>query len=155
MGRIDAVPAETRGGLARVDTSRTDAGPAGTGSAVTGPAVTGHVATGHVATGHVATGHVATGRAEHPICGDVVEVDVRIDAGRILDLRWRANGCPATHAVAACAHGALPGSEVAAAAMTLRRALATLGDLAAAERHAEALFGRAFTAAVAAAAGGH
>ena len=145
MGRIDAVPAETRGGLARVDTSRTDAGPAGTGSAVTGPAVT----------GHVATGHVATGRAEHPICGDVVEVDVRIDAGRILDLRWRANGCPATHAVAACAHGALPGSEVAAAAMTLRRALATLGDLAAAERHAEALFGRAFTAAVAAAAGGH
>lgn len=101
----------------------------------------------------VRRGRVGTGRAEHPVCGDVVEVDVEIDGTHVVDLRFRANGCPATHAVAACAHLTLPGGACNDAAARLRSSLANLGDLGAAERHAEAMFGRAFAAAVSACVG--
>ncbi len=93
---------------------------------------------------------VGTGRAEHPMCGDEVEVDLAVDAGRIVDLRWRAHGCPATYAVAAVAHAALVGWNVDGATQRLREALAQRGDLAKTERHAEAMFGRALAAALAA-----
>jgi NifU-like protein involved in Fe-S cluster formation len=90
------------------------------------------------------------GRGEHPVCGDAVEVDVRLLRGRIHELRWRAQGCPACFAVAAAAALALPGAEPDRAGDLLRAALAARGDLAADERHAEAMFLRALSAAVAA-----
>lgn len=90
----------------------------------------------------------ATGRAEHPVCGDEVEVDLACDAGRIQALAWRARGCPATYAVAAAAHEALVGWVLAGAQDRLRQALAQRGDLGPAERHAEAMFVRAFEAAL-------
>jgi NifU-like protein involved in Fe-S cluster formation len=90
----------------------------------------------------------ASGTAEHPVCGDVVELSVRLDQGRVTDLRWRARGCPASMAVAALAHRALVGAAAADAEATLRRAIAAHGDLARHERHAEALVLRAFRAAV-------
>lgn len=91
---------------------------------------------------------VGTGSAEHPVCGDVVQVQVRCERGRIEALAWRANGCPATVAVAAAAHAALMGAPVAAVLgearveMSRRLAdrLAALGGLARHERHAERLF---------------
>lgn len=92
---------------------------------------------------------VLRGRAEHPVCGDEVEVDVHVVDGSILDLRWRAQGCPATHAVAAASPGALIGTQAAAAAESLRRTLEELGGLAHAERHAEAMFLRALQQALA------
>lgn len=92
---------------------------------------------------------VGTGRAEHPVCGDEVEVDLAVDGGRIVDLRWRAHGCPATYAVAAVAHAALVGWNVDGALQRLREALAQRGDLSKTERHAEAMFGRALAAAIA------
>jgi len=92
---------------------------------------------------------VSTGRGEHPVCGDEVEVDVAIEGGRLADLRWRAKGCPATYAVAAAAHGALVGKQVADAASCLRAEIARLGGLGPAERHAEAMFCRALAQAIA------
>jgi NifU-like protein involved in Fe-S cluster formation len=89
---------------------------------------------------------VVSGRAEHPVCGDEVEITWRLATGVIADLRWRARGCPATLAVAAAASSALRGVALRDARSTLRRRLASLGDLAVHERHAEALFLRALGA---------
>jgi NifU-like protein involved in Fe-S cluster formation len=90
---------------------------------------------------------VRTGSAEHPVCGDRTEVDVRLVDGRIAELRWRASGCPATQAVAATAAQAVIGSRPCDAAVSLRAQLVALGDLASYERHAEAMFLRALAAA--------
>jgi len=90
---------------------------------------------------------VRTGNAGHPVCGDEVQLSVRLDAGRFVDVRWRATGCPASMAVAALAADVLVGVAVGAAADVLRQAIARHGGLAAAERHAEALVLRAVAAA--------
>lgn len=86
---------------------------------------------------------VQTGSAEHPVCGDRLEVHVRLQGDRIAELGWLAQACPATVAVAATATQALRDTPIASAAARLRGALAELGDLQPAERHAEALFLRA------------
>lgn len=83
----------------------------------------------------------SSGRAEHPICGDELAVDVRIRDGRIEALAWRARGCPATLAVAGCLHDAWVGASVADAAPALTSRLG--GGLAAHEQHAKALALRA------------
>lgn len=88
------------------------------------------------------------GAAEHPVCGDLIEVDVQLRDGVIDDLRWRASGCPASMAVAAAAPAALRGIAPLAAAAALRQRLAQLGDLQAHERHAERLFLQALQRAV-------
>jgi len=90
---------------------------------------------------------VLHGAAEHPVCGDQVELSVRIAGGCIAELAWRARGCPASMAVPAVAVAVLRGAPVGEVALRLRAELARLGDLAAAERHAERLFLRAFAAA--------
>ncbi|MGB3967736.1 MAG: iron-sulfur cluster assembly scaffold protein, partial [Planctomycetota bacterium] len=54
------------------------------------------------------------GTADHPVCGDTVQLSVRVDAGTIRELRWRASGCPATVAVAALAAKVLAGTAVPA-----------------------------------------
>lgn len=92
---------------------------------------------------------VGRGRGEHPVCGDEVEVDVRLQQQRIVDLRWRVRGCPASFAVAAAAATAVIGGAPAAAPQALRERLRQLGDLAPYERHAEAVFLRALAAACA------
>lgn len=92
---------------------------------------------------------VGRGRAEHPLCGDLVEVDLTAVRGRIDALAWRATGCPATLAVAAVAATVLPTCPLADAAATLRAGLAVRGDLHAAERHAETMFCRALQQALA------
>src|SRR5262245_39841061 len=83
---------------------------------------------------------IGHGRAEHPVCGAEVELDVRVQSGRIAELRWRARGCPATYAVAAVGALDLGGAALDEVEAALRRGLAQRGDLAAAERHAEAMF---------------
>jgi NifU-like protein involved in Fe-S cluster formation len=98
--------------------------------------------------GELAGVGVARGRAEHPVCGDVVRVDLRLRGGRIAALAWGARGCPACVAVAAAAPAALCGAPLAEAAPRLRRRLDELGGLAAHEQHAEQLLLRALAAAV-------
>lgn len=83
----------------------------------------------------------ASGRAEHPICGDELAVDVRVRDGQIEALAWRARGCPATLAVAGCLHDAWVGARVADAASALTQRLG--GGLAVHEQHAKALALRA------------
>jgi len=82
---------------------------------------------------------VRRGRAEHPVCGDEVELSVRLDGERIAALRWRARGCPASMALAALASHALEGTPVANATATLQQAVQDFGGLAAHERHASGL----------------
>jgi nitrogen fixation NifU-like protein len=36
---------------------------------------------------------VASVRVENPACGDILELAVKVDAGRISDIRFRAKGC--------------------------------------------------------------
>ncbi|GAB4141721.1 MAG: hypothetical protein Fur0037_08670 [Planctomycetota bacterium] len=81
-----------------------------------------------------------TGSAEHPSCGDRVEIDIALDGDEISDLRWRARGCPASLAVAAAARGALVGASVRDAPALLQRRIESLGGLANHERHALPLF---------------
>ena len=82
---------------------------------------------------------VRRGKAEHPVCGDVVGIDVRLRDNVIEDLAWRARGCPACIAVAAAAPGALRGAAIADAPARLRERLTELGGLQPHERHAERL----------------
>jgi nitrogen fixation NifU-like protein len=41
------------------------------------------------------------GRAENPICGDVIELQLQIVGGQVLDCTFRAYGCPGALAAAA------------------------------------------------------
>lgn len=91
---------------------------------------------------------VHTGSAEHPVCGDLVQVDVRVQDGRLVGLAWRAQGCPASTAVCAAAT-ALKGERVDALPAALSARLHKLGGLAIHERHAERLFLDALRAALA------
>jgi nitrogen fixation protein NifU and related proteins len=84
-----------------------------------------------------------SGTAEHAVCGDLVQLSVLVAAGRLVDVRWRAAGCPASMAVAALAAKVLVGTPVAAAPQTLHTAIAAHGGLATAEGHAETLVLRA------------
>lgn len=90
---------------------------------------------------------VNVGRAEHPACGDEVVLHVRVAAGTIAELRWQAQACPATTAVAALAAEVLGGVECSGAAQLLRDELTRRGGLAGHERHAEGLVLRALGAA--------
>lgn len=90
---------------------------------------------------------VCQGSAEHPVCGDRVQLSVRFDGDIIADLRWLASGCPASMAVAALAARTLKGSAEPQWAESLRAAIDDHGGLAAHERHAEGLVLRALAAA--------
>jgi NifU-like protein involved in Fe-S cluster formation len=83
---------------------------------------------------------VRIGRAEHPACGDEVQVFARLRGEQVVELAWRARGCPACVAVAAAAHGALVGATLAEAPKQLERRLQALGGLGPMERHAATLF---------------
>jgi NifU-like protein involved in Fe-S cluster formation len=88
------------------------------------------------------------GVADHPVCGDRVQLSVRHEGGTIRAVRWRAAGCPASMAVAALCAKILVDVPVASAAAALRAAIAAHGGLAAHERHAEVMALRALAAAV-------
>jgi NifU-like protein involved in Fe-S cluster formation len=91
---------------------------------------------------------VRSGRADHPVCGDEVELSVRMAGQRLLEVRWLARGCPAAMAVAALCSKALANVEAATAPAALQRAIVAHGGLAATERHAEALVLRALAEAL-------
>jgi nitrogen fixation protein NifU and related proteins len=91
---------------------------------------------------------VVIGSAEHPACGDIVQLSVRRENGLIHEVRWRAQACPATVAVAALAANVLREVPEATAARVVEAAIAADGGLAAHERHAAAIVLRALAAAV-------
>jgi NifU-like protein involved in Fe-S cluster formation len=92
---------------------------------------------------------VVVGCANHPVCGDEVQMSLRVVAGSVQEVKWRAQGCPATLAVAALAALVLRAVPVASVAATLAQQVVAHGGLAVAERHAEAMVQRALAAALA------
>ena len=85
-----------------------------------------------VATARSAFGHgrlespTRTARADNPLCGDDVELDVRHDGAQIQGVAHRAHGCSFTLASASVLAQTVPGmslGDARALAMTLRRDL--------------------------------
>ncbi|MCA8974614.1 MAG: iron-sulfur cluster assembly scaffold protein [Planctomycetes bacterium] len=90
---------------------------------------------------------VRRGEAEHPVCGDRVQLSLRVAGGRILDLRWLAAGCPAAMAVTALAARVLIDSPTFSIAAVIEQAIADHGGLQPHELHAKKLVLRALAAA--------
>lgn len=97
--------------------------------------------------GECVGGDARTGAAEHAVCGDRVQLSVRCVDGQLHDVRWRAEGCPATLAVAALAARTWRSLPLPRAESALQAALAAHGGLDPHERHAAALVLRALAAA--------
>ena len=85
----------------------------------------------------------APGYAEHPVCGDRLELSVLRDGDVVRGVRWRASGCPASMAVAALCAEVLVDVPVAEVEVALRAGLAARGGLARHEQHAEKMAQRA------------
>ena len=86
-----------------------------------------------VATARRAFGHgtlespTRTARADNPLCGDEIELDVRHDGAQVEAIAHRARGCSFTHASASVLAQVVPGMSLAVAhelAVRLRRELA-------------------------------
>ena len=91
----------------------------------------------------------AVGRAENPICGDVLEVSLRLEGGVIAEARFRAQSCVATIACASHLTDRIGGLSTAQAlAITAASLTETLGGLPDASAHAAQLAIDALGAAV-------
>ena len=91
---------------------------------------------------------VVSGSAEHPICGDRVQLSVQMAPGLVRAVRWRASGCPASMAIAALAAEVLLDVAVLDLDATLRQAIGKHGGLARHEHHAESMVLRALHEAI-------
>lgn len=79
-------------------------------------------------------------RLENPVCGDVAELSLRLDQGRVAEVGWRVSGC-----VAAVAASSLLGELVCersleeAARIGVPELIEALGGLPASKKHAASL----------------
>ncbi|MGC6489546.1 MAG: iron-sulfur cluster assembly scaffold protein [Planctomycetota bacterium] len=90
-----------------------------------------------------------TGYAEHPVCGDRMELSVRREGDLVRAVRWRASGCPASMALAALCAEVLVDVRVDAVEQVLREGVAARGGLERHEQHAERMALRALREATA------
>jgi nitrogen fixation NifU-like protein len=91
-----------------------------------------------------------TVQVENPVCGDVLELSLRIEGGMIADARFRARSCVPTVACASRLTEMLIGKTPEEAASLSREALVTsLGGLPPASQHACHLAFDALSAALA------
>lgn len=90
----------------------------------------------------------ASGYAEHPVCGDRMELSVLRNGDTVRGVRWRASGCPASMAVAALCAEVLVDVPAAAVERVLSDGIAARGGLARHERHAEKMALRALREAI-------
>jgi nitrogen fixation protein NifU and related proteins len=82
----------------------------------------------------------ASVRIENPACGDVLELTVKADAGRIEEIRFRAKGCVASMACASALTELARGRTLAEARKLSRdELLRAVGGLPAASEHASHL----------------
>jgi nitrogen fixation NifU-like protein len=79
----------------------------------------------------------ARGYAEHPVCGDRMELSVRVEDGLVRGVRWRASGCPASMALAALCSEVLVDVRVDAAPQAVLDGVAARGGLSRHEHHAQ------------------
>jgi nitrogen fixation protein NifU and related proteins len=79
-------------------------------------------------------------RLEHPVCGDIMKLAVKIADGRIAQIRFRTQGCVASIAAGSCLTEMVSGKSPAeAAAIRREQLLETLGGLPSASAHASHL----------------
>ncbi|MGA9526675.1 MAG: iron-sulfur cluster assembly scaffold protein [Terriglobales bacterium] len=82
----------------------------------------------------------ASARVENPACGDILELSVRLEQDRIVDIRFRAKGCVAAMACGSAITVMAKGKSVAAARKISREdLLEKIGGLPEASGHACAL----------------
>ncbi len=82
----------------------------------------------------------STVRVENPVCGDVLELSVKLDGKRIADIRFRARGCVPSMACGSAMTELAKGKSVDAARnLTLEELLDKVGRLPRASSHAGAL----------------
>jgi nitrogen fixation NifU-like protein len=76
-------------------------------------------------------------RLEHPVCGDILKLAVKLDAGRIEQVRVRIRGCVAAIAAGSCLTEMIQGKTVTEArAVRREQLLEALGGLPNASVHA-------------------
>jgi len=79
-------------------------------------------------------------RLENPACGDVLELAIKMDAGRISAIRFRAKGCVPTMACASAATELARGkAATAASAISKDEIVRAVGGLPSASGHAAQL----------------
>ncbi len=90
------------------------------------------------------------GRSENPACGDLLEIEVRVDGGRVEDAAFRAHGCSSVIAVASLVLEAIRGAAVdEVARFDTSAAVARAGGLPPTRAHAIAVVERALREALA------
>lgn len=79
----------------------------------------------------------AEARLEHPVCGDIMTMAVKLAEGRIEQVRYRTRGCVASIAAGSCLTEMIQGrSPAEAAALKHEQLLDALGGLPNASVHA-------------------
>jgi nitrogen fixation protein NifU and related proteins len=82
----------------------------------------------------------AQARIEHPVCGDIMTLAIKVSDGRIEQVRYRTRGCVASIAAGSCLTEMIQGKSLAEAAAVGREQLvAELGGLNKASMHASHL----------------
>ncbi|MFZ3265076.1 MAG: iron-sulfur cluster assembly scaffold protein [Terriglobales bacterium] len=82
----------------------------------------------------------ATARLENPVCGDVLELTLKLDGNRIADIRFRAKGCVPSMACASAITELAKGLSVEAARAIRREdLLRKVGGVPEASSHAGVL----------------
>jgi nitrogen fixation NifU-like protein len=89
------------------------------------------------------------GKVGSPVCGDIMELYLRIEEGKIVDVKFRTFGCAAAIASSSIATEMIKGLPVAEAAeLTDERVVAALGGLPEAKIHCSVLAASALYAAL-------
>lgn len=79
-------------------------------------------------------------RLEHPVCGDIMKLAMKLAGGRIIQVRFRTQGCVASIAAGSCLTEMVVGkSPVEAATIRREQLLEALGGLPSASAHASHL----------------
>ena len=79
----------------------------------------------------------AEARLEHPVCGDIMSLSVKMADGRIDQVRYRTRGCVASIAAGSCLTEMIQGKSLAeASALQRENLLEALGGLPNASVHA-------------------
>lgn len=79
-------------------------------------------------------------RLEHPVCGDIMKLAIKVEDGRIAQVRYRTRGCVASIAAGSCLTEMIEGKSLQqAAALTREELVDMLGGLTSASVHASHL----------------
>jgi nitrogen fixation NifU-like protein len=88
----------------------------------------------------VIAGADASARIENPACGDILELTIKVEEGRIAEIRFRAKGCVAAMACGSALTELVRGKSVdMARKLTRGELLHTVGGLPQASSHASHL----------------